>query len=106
MEDNRGLLFLFETPQSIRFWDATFRATARSLQGLNIDRLLFSHLRCLTVVERNDVLNGLSGALRLRPALMVPKTDTLLLQLEVEYKERLPFYLSLVHFSTFVEKIG
>ena len=64
----------------IRFWDATFRATARSLQGLNIDRLLFSHLRCLTVVKRYDVLNGLSGALRLRPALMVPKTDVRLLQ--------------------------
>ena len=52
-----------EAPPDIRFWDATFRDYSRSLQGLNIDRLRLSPLRGLTVVERNDVLNGLSGAL-------------------------------------------
>ena len=52
-----------EAPPDIRFWDATFRDYSCSLQGLNIDRLRLSPLRGLTVVERHDVLNGLSGAL-------------------------------------------
>ena len=52
-----------EAPPDIRFWDATFRDYSCSLQGLNIDRLRLSPLRGLTVVERHDVLNGLSRAL-------------------------------------------
>ena len=43
--------------------DATFRDYSSSLQSLNIERLPFSPLRGLTVVKRNDVLNGFSGAL-------------------------------------------
>ena len=73
--NSSGLLLGFpfhKTPQDIQLWETTFRATTGSLQGLNIDRLLFNPLRGLTVVERNDVLNGLSRALRSRPALTLP----------------------------------
>ena len=62
-------------------WETTFRATAGSLHGLNIDRLPFNPLWGLTVVGRNDVLNGLSRALRSRPALTLPQLNVLLLQM-------------------------
>ena len=48
------------TPQDIHFWETTFRGYSNPFQTLNGERLLFNPLRGLTVVERNDVLNGIS----------------------------------------------
>ena len=61
----------------------TFRDYYGPLRTLNVERLLFSPLRGLTVVKRNAVLNGiLQGPTLHASTLMVPKTDVLLLQKE------------------------
>ena len=61
----------------------TFRGYYGPLRTLNVERLLFSPLRGLTVVKRNAVLNGiLQGPTLHASTLMVPKTDVLLLQKE------------------------
>lgn len=54
----RGFFLL--TPPDIRIGDTTAPGYSGPLRCLNIDRLPFSPLRGLTVVERHDVLNGIS----------------------------------------------
>ena len=93
MDDNRGGSLCFETTPDLGFGDATFRATARSLQPLNGKLTPFSHLKVSNGARTSAVLNGASMALRLRPSLMVPKPYTLLLQLERWCKERHSYYL-------------
>ena len=73
--------FYYNATQNIRFWDATFRGYSGPLRTLNGERLPFSPLRGLTVVKRSAVLNGILQCPTLNAsALMVPKTDVLLLQ--------------------------
>ncbi len=54
--------------------ETTLRGYSEPLRDLNIERLLFSPLRGLTVVKRNDVLNGLSRAFAHAPSLTLPNT--------------------------------
>ena len=72
----------FLPPQYLGFGETTLRGYSEPLRCLNIDRLPFSPLRGLTVVERNDVLNGLSRAFAYAPSLTLPKPQVLLLQTE------------------------
>ena len=72
----------------MRFGETTFRSYSEPLRTLNGDRLLFSPLRGLTVVERSAVLNGiLRGSPLNAAALMVPQPDVRLLQRETEERE-------------------
>ena len=49
-------------PQEYGIRETTLRGYSEPFRDLNIERLPFNSLRDLTVVERSDVLNGLSRA--------------------------------------------
>ena len=60
--------------------ETTLRGYSEPFRDLNIERLPFSPLRGLTVVKRNDVLNGLSRAFAHASPLTLPKPIVQLLQ--------------------------
>ena len=72
---------LSETTQNYKFRETTFRGYSGHLRTLNVERLLFSPLRGLTVVTRSAVLNGILQKPPLNATtLMLPKLIVLLLQ--------------------------
>jgi len=72
-----------DAPQNYQFGETTFRGYSDPFQTLNVERLLFSPLRGLTVVKRSAVLNGIfQGPPLNATALTLPKLIVLLLQME------------------------
>ena len=73
----------FEASAGLSVWKATATGYSGPFRTLNVERLLFSPLRGLTVVRRSAVLNGiLQGSALNATSLMLPKPNILLLQLE------------------------
>ena len=70
----------FKPPLDYGIGETTLRGYSEPFRDLNIERLPFSPLRGLTVVKRNDVLNGLSRAFAHATPLTLPNTVLLLLQ--------------------------
>ena len=70
----------FKPPLDYGIGETTLRGYSEPFRDLNIERLPFSPLRGLTVVKRNDVLNGLSRAFAHASPLTLPNTVVQLLQ--------------------------
>ena len=56
-----------EIPQNCQFGETTLQGYYVPLRTLNVERLLFTHLRCVTVVGRSAVLNGILQGTTLTP---------------------------------------